>query len=75
MLIGTNTFRKVIDNIYYVLDTFIQISKNYFVLLHILLKICSRIYKNIKISCCSQVLLIQVTIFSPLENLEKISEI
>ena len=34
-------------------------------------KICSRIFKNIKFSYCSQVLLNQGTIISPLENLEK----
>ena len=38
---------------------------------YILLKICFRISKNIKFSCCSQALLIQGTIICPLENIEK----
>ena len=38
---------------------------------HILLKNCFRISKNIKFSCCSQALLIQGTIISLLENIEK----
>ena len=36
-----------------------------------LLKICSRISKNIRFPCCTQVLLIQGNIISPLENLEE----
>ena len=38
---------------------------------YILLKNCFRNSKNIKLSCCSQALLIQGTIISPLENREK----
>ena len=38
---------------------------------HFTKKICSRISKNIKFSCCSQALLIQGTIISPLENIER----